>query len=206
MYSHDLTVGPLLFIQLNIKKVDSKRVSVGSFELVEKKILSGVRQVSVLGPLLFNLYIHPLCIIMKNRNTFLRFNADDAQMFISLPCDGLSCINTSYIVLTYRWKTFYSSKLVQRVRERKSDNEKVAQNPSKAPDAQLPLNWIQCLVCLLLCSLTTGVPIMIVGIKASLQHLGYFVHLIMLNEVHEFPQIGLHMSQRRRSYYSENEE
>lgn len=46
---------------------------------------------------------------------------------------------------------------------------------------------------------------MVVGVEASLQHLRHFVHLIMLDEVHELPQIGLH-NQRRELYYSEKKE
>lgn len=59
----------------------------------------------------------------------------------------------------------------------------------------------------LVCSLTTSLAVMVVGIEASLQHLRHFIHLIMLNEVHELPQIGLHNHRREReSYYSEKKE
>lgn len=40
---------------------------------------------------------------------------------------------------------------------------------------------------------------MVVGIEASLQHLRYFVHLIMLDKVHELPQICLHNHRRERA-------
>lgn len=46
-------------------------------------------------------------------------------------------------------------------------------------------------------SLTTSLTVMVVGIEASLQQLRHFVHLIVLDEVHELPQIGLCRNQRR---------
>lgn len=47
---------------------------------------------------------------------------------------------------------------------------------------------------------------MVVWIEASLQQLGHFVHLIMLDEIHELPQIGLRKTrEERESYYSEKE-
>lgn len=49
------------------------------------------------------------------------------------------------------------------------------------------------------CRLTTSVTVMVVGIEASLQHLRHFVHLIMLDEVHELPQIGLCNQRRERA-------
>lgn len=58
------------------------------------------------------------------------------------------------------------------------------------------------LCCLCLCtgnSLTTGLTVMVVWIKASLQHLRHFVHLIVLDEVHELPQIGLCNHRRERA-------
>lgn len=57
-----------------------------------------------------------------------------------------------------------------------------------------------------LCSLTTSVTVMVVGIEASIQQLRHFVHLIMLDEVHELPQIGLHKPEKREIYYSEKKE
>lgn len=47
---------------------------------------------------------------------------------------------------------------------------------------------------------------MVVGIEASFQQLRHFVHLIVLDEVHELPQIGLHKPEKRASYYSEKKE
>jgi len=38
---------------------------------------------------------------------------------------------------------------------------------------------------------TTSVRVMIVGVQPSLQHLGNFVHLMMLDVFHEFPQVDL---------------
>lgn len=55
---------------------------------------------------------------------------------------------------------------------------------------------------LVVCSLTPSVTIMVIGIKASLQHFAHFVHLVLLNEVHELPQVGLHISHRQKGYYT----
>lgn len=50
---------------------------------------------------------------------------------------------------------------------------------------------------MLVYSLTTSLTVVVVGIEASVQQLRHFIHLIVLDEVHELPQIGLHKNQRR---------
>lgn len=58
---------------------------------------------------------------------------------------------------------------------------------------------VGCLCLYAECCLTTSVTVLVVGIEASLQHLRHFVHLIMLDEVHELPQIGLRNQRRGRA-------
>lgn len=48
-----------------------------------------------------------------------------------------------------------------------------------------------------MCSLTAGLTVVVVGIEASVQQLGHFVHLVVLDEVHELPQVGLHTQEDR---------
>lgn len=50
---------------------------------------------------------------------------------------------------------------------------------------------------LLVRSLTTGLAVVVVGVEASVQQPGHFVHLTVLDQVHELPQIGLCKKQRR---------
>ncbi len=55
-------------------------------------------------------------------------------------------------------------------------------------------------------SLTASLTVVVVGIEASVQQLGHFVHLIVLDEVHELPQIGLRKPKKRKKYNSEKKE
>ncbi len=66
-------------------------------------------------------------------------------------------------------------------------------------DVCVCLTSVWCLCSYAECSLTTSVTVVVVGIEASLQHLRHFVHLIMLDEVHELPQIGLRNQRRERA-------
>lgn len=44
---------------------------------------------------------------------------------------------------------------------------------------------------------TTSVRVMIVGVQPSLQQFGNFVHLMMLDIVHKFPQVDLTEGERK---------
>ncbi|KAG7267701.1 hypothetical protein CRUP_020254 [Coryphaenoides rupestris] len=43
-----------------------------------------------------------------------------------------------------------------------------------------------------------------VGIKASLQHLGHLVHMVMLDQFHELPQVGLHNHNNHNHNHNHN--
>jgi len=47
-------------------------------------IISGAPQGSILGLLLFNLYMHPLGYIIKKPNVSFNFYADDSQQYLPL--------------------------------------------------------------------------------------------------------------------------
>jgi len=66
----------------------SQRVSVHGILSDVLFLLSGVQQVSVLGPLVFTMYIRPLGIIVQQYGVKYHFYADDARGYISLDPDN----------------------------------------------------------------------------------------------------------------------
>lgn len=69
-------------------------MTIGSYESVRVALTCGVPQGSVLGPILFSLYMLPLGQILQNFNVDYHSYADDTQIYLALSPDDCSPIDS----------------------------------------------------------------------------------------------------------------
>ena len=104
--------GNVLQLLVSYLKDRFQVINIGQTKSEPKRLATGIPQGSVLGPLLFSLYITPLSQLLSLHGVKFHFYADDTQIYMSFsPSDSLPSLSRLSDILNITKNWFQANKL-----------------------------------------------------------------------------------------------
>jgi hypothetical protein len=104
--------GKVLQLLVSYLKDRFQVIHIGQTKSEPKRLSTGIPQGSVLGPLLFSLYITPLAQLLSFHGVKYHFYADDTQIYVSFsPSDSLPNLSRLSDILNITKNWFHANKL-----------------------------------------------------------------------------------------------
>ena len=104
--------GKVLQLLVSYLKDRFQVINIGQTKSEPKRLSTGIPQGSVLGPLLFSLYITPLAQLLSFHGVKYHFYADDTQIYVSFsPSDSLPNLSRLSDILNITKNWFHANKL-----------------------------------------------------------------------------------------------